>query len=398
MREWLTVIIVLLIVAVLLDGARRMRQSRRSTIKMSRRVHQNSSASADNSEPESYGSELPNGGARVVTVRAPDGAQLRNNKIKQNARTPKTRGRSQRIPEQVTLNLDESVPMLMESVADEKTRVQSSSRNADTMRRTEEQHSLFNDPAPDATNEADDLGRIEPRISADFDEPATDDESNNDWVDSAVEPTSLTDGLEEEISSNTVAGTEEYADEIIEEDTSPDLNDHPEPYAEEVDDEEDGADVRYVEPEIVLVINVMAPKGVKFSGAALLDVVLAQGLRFGGMNIFHRHASERGDGNVLFSMANIVVPGTFDLSTMKAMITPGVSLFLALPLEGDEGDVPSSSLKAFELMLRTAKAIADTLDGELKDENRSVLTSQTIEHYRQRVRDFERKQLSRAPA
>ncbi len=43
-------------------------------------------------------------------------------------------------------------------------------------------------------------------------------------------------------------------------------------------------------------------------------------------------------------------------------------------------------------MLATAKAIAKQLQGELKDENRSVLTGQTIEHYRERIRDFSRRQ------
>jgi cell division protein ZipA len=33
------------------------------------------------------------------------------------------------------------------------------------------------------------------------------------------------------------------------------------------------------------------------------------------------------------------------------------------------------------------------LDAELKDDNRSVMTAQTVEHYRQRIRDFDLQQL-----
>jgi len=47
---------------------------------------------------------------------------------------------------------------------------------------------------------------------------------------------------------------------------------------------------------------------------------------------------------------------------------------------------------AFDAMLLTAKNIAAELGGELKDENRSVMTGQTIEHYRERIRDFSRRQ------
>ena len=48
-------------------------------------------------------------------------------------------------------------------------------------------------------------------------------------------------------------------------------------------------------------------------------------------------------------------------------------------------------------MADTARAIAETLNGELKDEQRSVMTRQTLEHCRQRIRDFERTRLFRRP-
>jgi cell division protein ZipA len=145
------------------------------------------------------------------------------------------------------------------------------------------------------------------------------------------------------------------------------------------------------EPEEVLIINVMAHEGQRFAGDALLDVVLRCGMRYGNMNIFHRHSDAQGDGAVLFSMANMVKPGTFDLDAMDEFTTPGISLFMTLPLNVE------SSIQAFETMLDSARRIAEALGGELKDENRSVMTRQTMEHCRQRIRDFERKQLSRMP-
>ena len=139
-------------------------------------------------------------------------------------------------------------------------------------------------------------------------------------------------------------------------------------------------------PEEVLVIHVRASQNNVFYGDELLELILKHGLRFGAMDIFHCHAGEDGEGPILFSLSNMVKPGVFDLHTFDKFSTVGVSLFLALPVE------TGSYLEAFEAMLATSKAIAKQLQGELKDENRSVLTGQTIEHYRERIRDFSRRQ------
>ncbi|MFD1217929.1 cell division protein ZipA [Microbulbifer celer] len=144
--------------------------------------------------------------------------------------------------------------------------------------------------------------------------------------------------------------------------------------------------------EEVLILNIMAPAGDYFEGNDLLRVLLSSGLRFGDMNIFHYHCGEAGEGPVLFSLANIVVPGTFDMSTMEDFTTPGISLFLALPAEVE-------ALKALDTLLGVAREISAQLGGELKDENRSVFTAQTAEHYRQRVMEFRRrKALAQAQA
>lgn len=149
---------------------------------------------------------------------------------------------------------------------------------------------------------------------------------------------------------------------------------------------EDVAEAEAVEE--VIVINVMAPQGQPFEGAQLLQILLRQGMRLGQMSIFHRHADNNGSGPVMFSMANMVKPGTFDMANMENFTTPGVSLFTQLPSR-------LRHMHNFEVMLETAQCLRDELNGELKDENRSVLTRQTIEHYRQRIRDFELQRLAR---
>jgi cell division protein ZipA len=141
-------------------------------------------------------------------------------------------------------------------------------------------------------------------------------------------------------------------------------------------------------PQEVIIINVMARAGQAFHGGDLLGVLQEQGMRLGDMSIFHRHADSQGSGPVMFSMANMVKPGTFDLATMESFNTPGVSFFLQMPNR-------LGNMACFEKMLATASAVRTAFDAELKDEHRSVFTRQTVEHCRQRVRDFELKLLSR---
>ena len=143
------------------------------------------------------------------------------------------------------------------------------------------------------------------------------------------------------------------------------------------------------QPAEVLVCNVMAREGSELHGDDLLEALITSGLKFGEMNIFHKRFRGTTNGPVIFSVANILNPGTFDLNAMAEFRTIGVSLFLALPS-------PINNLEAFEQMLDVATHLKESLDGELKDDHRNVMTAQTIEHYRQRIRDFELRQLRAA--
>ncbi len=135
-------------------------------------------------------------------------------------------------------------------------------------------------------------------------------------------------------------------------------------------------------PQEVVVVNVMAKPGQYFYGDEMLPVLQHYGLRLGQMNIFHRHTDVDGTGPVMFSMANMVKPGTFALNGIENFATPGISFFVQLPNR-------HGNMKAFEHMLATANGVKQAMDGILKDERRSVLTRQTVEHCRQRIRDFE---------
>lgn len=135
----------------------------------------------------------------------------------------------------------------------------------------------------------------------------------------------------------------------------------------------------------VIVISVLSRDPDGFNGSKLLDLLMACGLRYSRpMGVFHRFETESADSELQFSMINVVKPGTFPIEEMGEFVTPGITFLMPLP-----GAVDSSA--AFEAMVETAMVVVRHMGGELKDEHRSVMTAQTIEFARQRVRDFERR-------
>ena len=136
----------------------------------------------------------------------------------------------------------------------------------------------------------------------------------------------------------------------------------------------------------VLIIIVVARSEEGFPGAALQQNVMESGLRYGDMDIYHRHESMTGNGDVLFSMANALNPGTFNPDEFEHSHIRAVSFFMGLP-------GPRHPKQALDLMIASARKLAQELGGDLKDDSRSVLTAQTIEHYRQRIAEYERRRL-----
>ena len=136
------------------------------------------------------------------------------------------------------------------------------------------------------------------------------------------------------------------------------------------------------QPTEILVVNVMATEGRLIRGDELLNFFQAHALFYGEMNIFHKYVDDEFKNPSIFRVANMLNPGTFDLKKMGEFTTFGVSFFLSLPSCMNNFD-------AFEYMLLVAKNLQESLGAEMRDDQRNAMTEQTIEHYRQRVRDFE---------
>lgn len=130
--------------------------------------------------------------------------------------------------------------------------------------------------------------------------------------------------------------------------------------------------------EKLIVLYVVAQSGQFFTGKDIQQAMQQVGLCYGDMNIYHAYPHGSNAGNSLFSVANVVEPGTFDEDAMDGFSSPGLSLFLQMPCLMDE-------LKVFDQMVATARRLAECLHGEVLDDHRSAFLQQTHDHLRDEV-------------
>lgn len=140
-----------------------------------------------------------------------------------------------------------------------------------------------------------------------------------------------------------------------------------------------------IAPDKVVTLFVLAPTGVPFPGNFILEAMQTAGLQFGDMDIFHHVKKRQGREESLFSVANLVEPGTFNPAAMEMFATEGLVLFLQLP-------GPLDPIKAFDSMVKAGRSLAESLGGTVCDATRSALTNQTIGHMREDVIDYQLRQ------
>ncbi len=337
LREWLIAIGTLVIIGIVVDGLRRMHRARKESIAIS------SGMGADDLDgsplDDDYNPELPNGGARTVS-----------------SSTLEDRGYVRR-----------SAEMEPTGGFDEQSQSPSAAEDAALAMRESaagEQGFSAKDEEPGIETEADS------GLSAREDDDYPDEIIGSPRV---VKPGRDSAGFAAE-------SPEEDDTSGVQADTA---SRRPEPKKSS----QPLAGANRPEAREVIVINVLAPEGDTFKGPSLKALFEACGLEHGDMDIYHRHEQSDTTSPVQFSVASAVEPGTFRPDEMEKLATPGISFFMSLP-------GPDDALQAFDFMFETAQCVVRNLGGELKDERRSVMTRQTAEHCRQRIREFERKQRS----
>ncbi len=151
------------------------------------------------------------------------------------------------------------------------------------------------------------------------------------------------------------------------------------------------APVREQGEQLILALHVMPRAAADFPGTELQAALETCGLKFGRYKVYHRLEGAVTDAASVFSVANVVEPGSFDPATLTESAFPGLTLFMVLP--GPRGGVAS-----YADMLATARRLAQLLGGEVLDQQRSTLTRQTARHIRERIIQFELQQRLRRPS
>jgi cell division protein ZipA len=128
----------------------------------------------------------------------------------------------------------------------------------------------------------------------------------------------------------------------------------------------------------IVAIRLVAPAD-RIEGLALRAALESEGLEFGRYAVFHR---QRSDGRVLYSVASLLEPGSFDLERMAAQRFPGISIFAVFP-------GPVDAPQAFDDMLATARRLAERLGGVLQDERGSSMTAQRVLSLREELVHFQ---------
>jgi cell division protein ZipA len=350
LREWLIAIGTLVIIGIVIDGIRRMRRARKESSAIS------SGMGADNLQDspldEHFNPELPSGRARTIS----------RDELDQN-RTSKKKSRTSPQVQKPTR------PVIAAG------RKKSSEPATEAAAKAHSAFVIAADSTEFDSTEAD-------RDSSEFTEAPLSG-LHDQW-----EPEPFSADVDSTNSLESDYHDTRYADEDADPPVIAKAEPKPKPAPLPRDPSQPLPGANRPPAKEVIVINVLARTGEEFQGPALQRLLEACGLLYGDMDIYHRHETTDTKSPVQFSVASAVEPGTFRPAEIATLSTPGISFFMSLP-------GPGNALQAFNFMYETAQAVVRNLGGELKDERRSVMTSQTAEHCRQRIREFERKQRSK---
>lgn len=138
---------------------------------------------------------------------------------------------------------------------------------------------------------------------------------------------------------------------------------------------------------LIVSLHITAKAGV-FRGEDIVHAASKCRIEPGEMDIFHCYRDPAARSSPLFSVANMVKPGTFPFGAMAKFDSPGLTLFSTI--EGVAED-PAR----LEEMFLTAHCLAGELDADIRDGSRGPLTPEAEERLRDRVLELVTLRLSK---
>ncbi len=158
---------------------------------------------------------------------------------------------------------------------------------------------------------------------------------------------------------------------------------------------DDGAEHSLATPDVereiadseqkIVTLRIVARNKGAINGEELAQSLRGIGMRHGKFGIFHRCDGSDED-KIIFSVASLVEPGTFDLTTIGEQEIPGISLFMVLP-------GPIDGAQSFDLMIAAARTLRQALNAELLDESGSTLSVQRERYLREEIIQFQHSNL-----
>lgn len=126
-------------------------------------------------------------------------------------------------------------------------------------------------------------------------------------------------------------------------------------------------------PPNLISLYVVAPEGQQFQGDVVVQNLEALGFQFGEYQIFHRHL-DNAASPVLFSVANMMQPGVFDLNRLDRFATIGLVFFMNLPSVGND-------LVNLRLMIRTVESFAQSVGGFVLNDQQQLFDDSSRQSY-----------------
>ncbi len=135
--------------------------------------------------------------------------------------------------------------------------------------------------------------------------------------------------------------------------------------------------------ELLITFSILPKPGSFFAGDDILRACKAAGLQLGEYKIFHRYAlvNDKVLMTPVCSLVNMFEPGSFDMDNMANFTTEGLALFMQLP-------GPVDGREAFKILMDVSEKLGLHLDATICDETRSVLTTQTISHLKEKIENY----------
>lgn len=128
----------------------------------------------------------------------------------------------------------------------------------------------------------------------------------------------------------------------------------------------------------IITLYVVAAEGQQFYGENVVQNLEALGFQYGEYQIFHRHL-DNASSPVLFSVANMMQPGVFDLNNLDQFATIGLTFFMQLPSAGND-------LANLRLLIRSVESFAQAVGGFVLNDQHQLFDETSRQAYLSQVR------------